>query len=47
MKEQFNSMQYQIQTLIAAIGNTKDQTQVNNMARTLYQSGILNMTETK
>jgi integrase/recombinase XerD len=42
MKEQFNAMQSQIQTLIAAIGNTKDQTQVNNMAKTLYDSGILN-----
>jgi integrase/recombinase XerD len=44
MKEQFNAMQSQIQALIAAIGNTKDQIQVNNMASTLYQSGILNMT---
>jgi hypothetical protein len=41
MEERFNSMQSQIQTLIAAIGNTKDQTQVNNMAKTLYDSGIL------
>jgi predicted amidophosphoribosyltransferase len=44
MKEQFNTMQSQIQALIAAIGNTKDQTQVNNMAKTLYDSGILNIT---
>jgi hypothetical protein len=42
MKEQFNAMQSQIQTLIAAIGNTKDQNQVNNMAKALYNSGILN-----
>src|ERR671939_2013707 len=32
MKEQFNAMQSQIQALIAAIGNTKDLTQVNTMA---------------
>jgi hypothetical protein len=44
MKEQFNAMQSQIQALIAAIGSTKDQNQVNNMARTLYDSGILNIT---
>ena len=44
MKEQFNTMQSQIQALIAVIGNTKDQNQVNNMAKTLYDSGILNMT---
>ena len=41
MEERFNSMQSQIQALIAAIGNTKDQNQVNNMAKTLYNSGIL------
>src|SRR5918911_778761 len=43
MSAQINVMQSQIQTLIAAIGNTKDQNQVNNMAKTLYQSGIINM----
>ena len=47
MKEQFNVMQSQIHALIAAIGNTKDQNQVNNMAQTLYKSGILNMAQTK
>jgi hypothetical protein len=41
MEERFNSMQSQIQALIAAIGNTKDQNQLNNMARTLYTSGLL------
>jgi integrase/recombinase XerD len=45
MKEQFNAMQSQIQALIAAIGNTKDQNQVNTMAHTLYKSGILNVAE--
>jgi integrase len=43
MEERFNSMESRIQTLIAAIGNTKDQNQVNNMAKTLYTSGILNV----
>ena len=45
MEERFNSMQSQIQTLITAIGNTKDQNQVNNMAKALYQSGIINMSK--
>jgi methyl-accepting chemotaxis protein len=47
MKQQLNTMQSQIQTLIATIGNTKDQTQVNNVAKTLYDSGILNVPESK
>jgi hypothetical protein len=42
MKEQFNSMQSQFQALITAIGNIKDQRQVDTMAKTLYYSGILN-----
>jgi integrase/recombinase XerD len=41
MKEQFNSMQSQIQALILAIGNTKDQSQVDNMTKVLYNSGII------
>jgi integrase len=45
MKQQIDTMESQIQALIAAIGNTKDQTQVNNMAKTLYQSGIINMSK--
>jgi len=44
MKQQLDTMQSQIQTLISSIGNTKDQAQVNNMAKTLYDSGILNTT---
>jgi integrase/recombinase XerD len=47
MKEQFNAMQSQIQALIAAIGNTKDQNQVNTMASTLYKSGILSIPNCK
>jgi integrase len=41
MEQRVNTMQSQIQALIIAIGNTKDQNQVNNMAKTLYNSGIL------
>jgi integrase/recombinase XerD len=47
MEERFNSMQSQIQALIAAIGNTKDQNQLNNMARTLYTSGLLKASEAR
>ena len=47
MKEQFNAMQSQIQALMTVIGNTKDQNQVNNMASTLYKSGIPDVVETK
>ena len=45
MKEQFTLMQSQIQTLVTAIGNMQDQNQVNNMAKTMYDSGILNMAD--
>ncbi|HJT47620.1 MAG TPA: phage integrase N-terminal SAM-like domain-containing protein [Nitrososphaeraceae archaeon] len=41
MEERYNSMQSQIQTLIATIGNIKDQNQVDNMAKALYNSGII------
>ena len=44
MKEQFNSMQSQFQALITAIGSIKDQKQVDTMAKTLYNSGILTNT---
>jgi hypothetical protein len=43
MKQQIDTMQSQIQALIESIGNTKDQNQVNAMAQTLYQSGILDV----
>ena len=45
MKQQIDTMQSQIQALIESIGNTKDQNQVNNMASTLYKSGILSVSE--
>jgi hypothetical protein len=41
MKEQFNTMQTQLQTLIAALGSIKDQNQINQTAQMLYKSGIL------
>jgi integrase/recombinase XerD len=47
MKDQFNTMQSQLQQLINTFGSIKDQNQVNNMAKTLYSSGILNVSEAK
>ena len=41
MKEQFSSMQSQIQSLIMAFANMKEQTQFDSMAKTLYDSHIL------
>ena len=41
MKEQFSSMQSQIQSLIMALANMKEQTQFDSMAKTLYDSHIL------
>jgi hypothetical protein len=42
MKQQFNAMQSQLQTLIMALGNLADQKKVNQTAQMLYQAGILN-----
>jgi predicted transcriptional regulator YheO len=47
MKQQLDTMQSQIQVLISSISNTKDQNQFNNMAKTLYDSGILSVPESK
>ena len=41
MKEQFSGMQSQIQSLIMAFANMKEQTQFDSMAKTLYDSHIL------
>ncbi len=41
MEERFNIMQSQVRTLISAIGNLKDQNDINVMAKHLFQSGIL------
>jgi methyl-accepting chemotaxis protein len=43
MKQQFNTMQSQLQTLITALGSAKDQNQVNHTAEMLYKAGILNL----
>ena len=43
---QFNTMQSQIQSLLSSLGTIKDQNQVNQMAKTLYDSKILNITKT-
>jgi hypothetical protein len=42
MKEQFKTMQSQLQTLINALGNIKDQSQINQTAKILYKAGLLN-----
>jgi integrase/recombinase XerD len=41
MKEEFNAMQSQMQSLMAAFSNIREQPQVDNMAKTLYSSGLL------
>ena len=46
MREQFNTMQSQLQTLITALGSIKDQNQINQTAQMLYKSGILNCIST-
>lgn len=47
IENQFNTMQSQIQSLLSSLGGIKDQNQVNQMARTLYNSGILNAAKDK
>ncbi len=42
MKEQFNNMQSQLQTLISTLGGITNQNQLNETAQMLYKSGILN-----
>jgi integrase len=41
MKEQLNAMQSQIQSLMSAFSNMKEQPQVDSMAKTLYSSGLI------
>ena len=43
---QVDKMQTQLQTLISALGNMKDQKQFDTMAQTLYDSGILKTNQT-
>src|ERR687886_2666349 len=42
MKEQFNAMQSQMQTLISTLAAIKDQNQIDQTAPLLYKSRILN-----
>jgi integrase len=41
MEERFNSMQSQMQTLLTAIVNMKDQNKINEFSKTLFDSGIV------
>ena len=40
-EDRVSVLEKQMQSLIIALGNMKDQGQLNNMAKTLYDSGIL------
>lgn len=42
MKSKFDSMHSQMQSLISSLGNIQDQSQINQMAKTLYNTKILN-----
>ena len=46
VQSQVDKMQSQLQTLISVLGNTKDQSQVDNVAKALYNSGIIKNSET-
>jgi integrase len=41
IEERFNTMQTQLQTLLSAVTNMKDQDKLNEFARTLFESGIV------
>ena len=41
IEKQFNTMQSQIQSVLSSLGSIQDQNQVNQMAKTLYNSKIL------
>jgi hypothetical protein len=41
IENQFNTMQSQIQSLLSSLGSIQDQSQVNQIAKTLYNSKIL------
>ena len=43
IEKQLEAQSNQLKALISALGNINDQSQVNNMAQTLYSSGILNV----
>jgi hypothetical protein len=46
IEKQFSAMQSQIHSLLSSLGSIQDQNQVNQMAKTLYDSKILNITKT-
>jgi hypothetical protein len=41
IEKQFNTMQSQIQSVLSSLSTVRDQNQVNQMAKTLYNSKIL------
>jgi hypothetical protein len=43
IEKQLEAQSNQLKALICALGNINDQSQVNQMAQTLYSSGILNV----
>jgi hypothetical protein len=47
IRSKFDQMQSQIQSLLSSLGSMQDQNQVNQMAKTLYNSKILNPAEGK
>jgi hypothetical protein len=47
IEKQLEAQSNQLKTLISALGNINDQSQVNQMAQTLYSSGILNVSSKK
>ena len=44
IENRFNTMQLQIHSLLSSLGNMQDQNQVNQLAKTLFDSKILNQT---
>jgi hypothetical protein len=44
IKSRFDLMESQIQSLLSSLGTLKDQNQVNQLAKTLFDSRILNQT---
>jgi flagellar capping protein FliD len=47
IEKQFNTMQSQIQSLLSSLGSIQDQNQVNQMAKTLYNSRIIKKEDDK
>jgi hypothetical protein len=47
VQSQMDKMQLQLQTLINALGNIKDQNKVDEFSKTLFESGILKLKTAK